>query len=548
MLVKRDILSKSMETFWKKSSYIFPRFFEIFPSSYLKKVCSEDYLKKVDELIKISRTEFRNISIPSEAFEFSVKWKDLPINYKIKPEKTLRETLVALVRERMKLAKVKRLIKEIKIPRASFYRFLNGEHISIKNFLKLLKYLNITSELDEEQLSIVANNKIIKRSKKRLKELINSITKKRVEEKLHWYNARNVLLKVPNKLWKRITEIIKLKYLNFTIFCKVAKISCSLFGKWYRNKYKAIRAGILKKILKALSIPPESLKDDKIIPINSKGKPLRKLLSRFKPIVKDIQKIIPKLEVESRNILKIEMNEFVAEEVGIHMGDGMMNIYFNKANGKKIYLIKISGDPIEDKLYYDYWVRPLIFVAYGKAVKPKLLKWNEYGVRFNSKDILLFKHKLRLPLGKKKDMKIPEEIKENEEFLKRFIRGVFDTDGSMVFLREDDGIPTIPEIILTSSDRVFMSEISNALSKLGFDFSQGKGKVPRIAIQGEENVETFLKEIGLMNLRHLSKWLIYKHYGYCPIRTNLLTRLLILEGKINPVILLDNYFRLCSVS
>jgi hypothetical protein len=38
-----------------------------------------------------------------------------------------------------------------------------------------------------------------------------------------------------------------------------------------------------------------------------------------------------------------------------------------------------------------------------------------------------------------------------------------------------------------------MSEIANALSKLGFDFSKGKGKVPQIAVQGEENVDLFLK-------------------------------------------------------
>ncbi|MFZ8830229.1 MAG: hypothetical protein ACO2OO_02165 [Candidatus Aenigmatarchaeota archaeon] len=89
-------------------------------------------------------------------------------------------------------------------------------------------------------------------------------------------------------------------------------------------------------------------------------------------------------------------------------------------------------------------------------------------------------------------------------------------DGSITFIREADRIPTIPEIVLSSPDRVFMSEIANSLSKLGFDFSKGKGKVPQIAVQGEENVDLFLKEIGLRNLKHLSKWLIYKHYGYYP--------------------------------
>jgi hypothetical protein len=395
-------------------------------------------------------------------------------------------------------------------------------------------------ELDEEQLSIVAGNGVIKRNRKRLEELVNSIIREKVEEKLHWFHAYDLLLKIPNGLWEKIAEIIKLKYLNFAFFCNVAKISPSLFGERYRSELQAIRARTLKNILEALSIPPESLKDDEIIPINPKGNPLRKFLSSFEPVVKDIQAIIPKLEIRPEgNMFNIKMNEYIAEEIGIHMGDGMMNIYLNKANGKKVYLIKISGDPIEDKPYYDFWIKPLIFAGYGKEVMPKLLKGNEYGVRFHSKDIILFKHRLGLPLGEKRNMKIPKEIKENEEFLKRFIRGVFDTDGSLTFTRERDKIPTIPEVVLASPDSLFISEIADALSKLGFDFSQGKGRVPQLAIQGEENVGLFLKEIGLRNLKHLSKWFIYEHYGYCPIHTDLLTRLLILEGKINPKILLQ---------
>jgi len=531
---------KTIENFEENSDNIFDKVFEIFPISYLKEVRSEDYLKRISELIKVSRIKFRDICIPPEAFEFTVKWNELPLNYKIKPEGALKETLIALMKEKMKSTKIKKLIKETKVPRASFYRFLNGEHISIKNFVKLLEYLNFSLEPDEEQLSIVASSKVIKRDRKKLKEVVNSITRREVEEKLHWFHTHDILLKIPNELWKKIAEIVELKYLNFTLLCNAAKISHSLFEEGHRNKLRAIRAKTLRSMLEALSIPPESLKDDEIIPINPKGNPLRKFLSRFEPIVEDIQKIIPKLEAKpEEGIFKnIEMNEFVAEEIGIHMGDGMMNVYLNKSNGKKVYLIKISGDPIEDKPYYDFWVKPLIFSGYGKEVKPKLLKWNEYGVRFNSRDIILFKHKLGLPLGEKKNMKIPKEIKENEEFLKRFLRGVFDTDGSITFIREADRIPTIPEILLSSPDRVFVSEISNALSKLGFDFSQGKGKVSRIAIQGEEGVSLFLKEIGLRNLKHLSKWLIYEHYGYCPIHTDLLTRLLILEGKINPKFLL----------
>jgi len=102
-----------------------------------------------------------------------------------------------------------------------------------------------------------------------------------------------------------------------------------LFEKWYENKTPLIRAKTLKAILRAISISPENLKDGSIIPLNSQGEPLTKFLSTFKPLVKNLEEIIPKMELRN-DFEGIEMDEYVAEEIGIHMGDGMMNVYFNK--------------------------------------------------------------------------------------------------------------------------------------------------------------------------------------------------------------------------
>lgn len=197
--------------------------FKIFPERYLGRVRPKEYLKRINELIKISYKRFRDVHISPKAFEFAVKWSELPVNYKIKPEGVLKETLITSLKEKMKVIKVKKLVNEVGIPRASFYRFLDGKHISIKNFIKLLEYLNLNLELDEEQLSIVAGNGVIKRNRKRLEELVNSIIREKVEEKLHWFHAYDLLLKIPNGLWEKIAEIIKLKYLNFAFFAMLQK-------------------------------------------------------------------------------------------------------------------------------------------------------------------------------------------------------------------------------------------------------------------------------------------------------------------------------------
>jgi len=451
----------------------------------------------------------------------------------------VRKIICRIIREKAKLCGMGELIEILKINRSTLYRFLRNECISIKNLKKLLEGLNIKLNIDKIPVVIVAGNKIIRRDPEKLKQLIKSIiSKKGSEEKLHWFNAPNLLLKISKSLWKNLNEIIEISYGSIGALCKRNGISNHSLENWYRKRVPFMRTNTLKKILQSLSITPELVREDYILPVNVNGHPLKRFLSTFTTLTNNLEKIIPKFNEEK--VYKNAIDEHFAEEIGIHMGDGMMNIYVDK-RGKRRFLIKISGDPIEDKIYYDFWVGPLIRTIYRKKIYPKLIKQNEYGIIFCFKKALEFKQKLGLPLGKKENMKIPNVIKEDKELLKFFIRGVFDTDGSLTFGKDKNDIPSIPILSLSSPDGIFVADLKDALDKLHLPNRKtvANGRIHTIYIQGK-NLEKFMKKVGLKNLRHLSKWIIYCHYGYCPLKIDLIKRLLIILGKINPATLLTS--------
>ena len=82
-----------------------------------------------------------------------------------------------------------------------------------------------------------------------------------------------------------------------------------------------------------------------------------------------------------------------------------------------------------------------------------------------------------------------------------------------------------------------------ALDLLGFSYSvQFNVKVTlnsknfkrnEIYISGKENLKKWMKFIGFSNEKHLTKYLIWKKFGFCPPNTTLKQRLLILNDKMN---------------
>ncbi len=119
----------------------------------------------------------------------------------------------------------------------------------------------------------------------------------------------------------------------------------------------------------------------------------------------------------------------LAEETGIHLGDGCLINYFD-SDGYFSFRYVLPKDLKDEEIYHEEFVVPLLKTLYG--VNPLLLKRkdkNSIETRINSKIIANFKNKiLGLPFGTKKYAEIPKIIFDNNELAKRCLVGIFDTD------------------------------------------------------------------------------------------------------------------------
>jgi intein/homing endonuclease len=116
----------------------------------------------------------------------------------------------------------------------------------------------------------------------------------------------------------------------------------------------------------------------------------------------------------------------LAEEIGIHVGDGSMNIY----NEMSCYTLACHA--IDDREYMDKHVIPLYERLYSVKIKPRMWSHGAYGFRLYNRAVLEFKHEyLGLPLGSKNSIQIPTCIRSDEQLMKAFLRGFVSTDGSV---------------------------------------------------------------------------------------------------------------------
>ncbi|UCD04237.1 MAG: hypothetical protein JSW73_01190 [Candidatus Woesearchaeota archaeon] len=207
----------------------------------------------------------------------------------------------------------------------------------------------------------------------------------------------------------------------------------------------------------------------------------------------------------------IQLNERVAEETGIHIGDGSMSIY----NGIPCYTVACNAN--KEREYVEKYIAPLIKEVYG--IKPKLRMWSEgaYGFRIVSREVIEFKNKeLGLPLGPKKEIEIPFKIIKNMNLAKKCIRGLFDTDGC-VYIEEKKTGP-YPRIELHLSSKKVVKQVSEILKDLGLTCSIWEHKYPNkknwsntytVCTRGTKNLNIWMKQIGFKNPKNIKKVLAF---------------------------------------
>lgn len=197
-----------------------------------------------------------------------------------------------------------------------------------------------------------------------------------------------------------------------------------------------------------------------------------------------------------------KMNEEFAELLGIMAGDGCLSTYSKK------YMIYISGNKTDDLSYHEKTTKTLFKHLFDKNIKIDFRnKEHTLFIRFSDKNI--FKKLAKyLPVGKKYDqLKIPNEVIKNKKYLFAFIRGIADTDGSMVFSKQHKNYAYYPRIEIASKSKYLLDILLSELKKNGFYGSVSKkGKnAHRLEIPGKINLKLWLQKIGFNNNKHIKK-------------------------------------------
>ncbi len=146
------------------------------------------------------------------------------------------------------------------------------------------------------------------------------------------------------------------------------------------------------------------------------------------------------------------------------------------------------------------------------------------------------------------NVRVPRIIlnSNNHNIYAAFIGGFVECDGCLVFQRRTGKYKlfkrkfhTYPKIEIKIVSEQMIKNLSYMLNKLGIAHTthitkSKNANVYRIVIRGPSRIKLWIEKIGFNNSSQFSKYLIWKKFGFCPIRTNLKQRKLILQNKLDP--------------
>ena len=213
-------------------------------------------------------------------------------------------------------------------------------------------------------------------------------------------------------------------------------------------------------------------------------------------------------------ILTTEYSKDLAEFFGILFGDG--NCFENPSKG--IYQIKIFGHAIDEYEYMTKYISPL-FQKLFRIVPSIQCRPNTKALVLSkqSKDLVFTLKQFGLKPGNKKSngLEIPGWIWNNKDFLKAFVRGLIDTDGSVYPKTRNHKTPTI---WFSSASPTIRQDLNKAFKILGYRLSvwtPRKGFDCMQCSMGQStDVWRYYQEIGFSNPKHANR---FKKYWRAPI-------------------------------
>ncbi|MFH0798437.1 MAG: LAGLIDADG family homing endonuclease [Candidatus Woesearchaeota archaeon] len=196
----------------------------------------------------------------------------------------------------------------------------------------------------------------------------------------------------------------------------------------------------------------------------------------------------------------------LAEFLGVLAGDGHLHGHPSE--------LAITSHAFLDRYHIEVHIKD-IFIRLFKANPTILFQRNVIKLRFYSKDLVSFLHEeFKLPIGKKmNNLHIPSSILDNDDYLLSYLRGLFDTDGSI-----NRHYKTTAMVEITSGDACFLEEVKQALIRLGFRVSSG---CKSVRIYKKSEIDRFFSMIRPRNPKHTFKYETFKKKGYIPLTKDL---------------------------
>ena len=197
-------------------------------------------------------------------------------------------------------------------------------------------------------------------------------------------------------------------------------------------------------------------------------------------------------------------DENLSEIIGIILGDGHISEYIR---GTKIrnYFIKIAGNSDTDIDYIKNYIPYLFEKVFNEKGKLFFSKKRNVGYfTVYGKNYVEIMKSLGMGSGNKKNNNqgIPNWIKKDKKLLKKCIRGLIDTDGSIHYISKKN---TNLRISYTSYIPKLLTDVRDSLIKLGYNPSKVISN-KQIYLSQKEEVIRYIKEIGFSNSKNLYRF------------------------------------------
>lgn len=215
----------------------------------------------------------------------------------------------------------------------------------------------------------------------------------------------------------------------------------------------------------------------------------------------------------------------------------------------------MTGDLREELSFYETTIIPAFNELFCDQLKMKaeLRKYPSVGVCgvyvFDRNTVTYIKKKFNLIGGKKLKVRIPNFKTKDQK--KHFLRGLYDTDGSIYFCKSNVKTKS-PTFCNTFhyKPKIRVATISKDLMRYAYHTLRESGVSPHyytpqrqrpnenimysVVLDRTEDVKKWINNIGFKSPKHKTKIKVWNKFGYCPPFTTLGQRVRILNGKIDP--------------